>query len=217
MKNIPLRTISLLFLTLVSNAQNRIEKVPRMVDLTLPAPQESVSSGRGVPGFSNLSPMSLLPVTLNIESIQHATASGKIGVYLVVAVQNLSDKDFELPIGRDVQAITADNRRGRKEFAFLLRALCNKCDRKEIRTLTTTALTSSLPETRIVLKPREQAYIRLFVDTDAFSSSPDEKAVDLQLGCQETELEDGKYFIKSISTKAWLDFSVPRGDAGGPG
>jgi len=210
MKNIVLRLVALLSLTFLSISQDRMEKVPKVVDLTLPAPpQASITTGRGVPGFSNLSPVTLLPVTLNIESIEHAIVSGKI-VVVLVTVQNLSEKDFELPIGRDVQAITADSRRGRKTFAFRLRALCDKCDRKQLRTVALTASSASLPETRIILKPGEQAYVKLFVDTGFYPLVPAERVVDLQLGCQETELEDGRYFIKNSSTIAWLDLRVPR-------
>ena len=210
MKNIVLRLVALLSLTFLSISQDRMEKVPKVVDLTLPAPpQASITTGRGVPGSSNLSPVTLLPVTLNIESIEHAIVSGKI-VVVLVTVQNLSEKDFELPIGRDVQAITADSRRGRKTFAFRLRALCDKCDRKQLRTVALTASSASLPETRIILKPGEQAYVKLFVDTGFYPLVPAERVVDLQLGCQETELEDGRYFIKNSSTIAWLDLRVPR-------
>jgi hypothetical protein len=208
MKHTLLRFGVVCVFTLVSVAQNLRETSPREVDLTLPVTQESISDGRGVPGFSNLSPVTLLPLILKIASIQPTTVRGKPGVYLRVALQNLSDKIFEFPTGRDVQVITAASRPDRKEFAFRLRALCDKCDRKQFHTVALTASSSSLPDTRIPLRPGEQVYVKLFVDTSVFHLTPAEKALELQIGCQETNLEDGRYVIKSRSNLVWVDVSI---------
>jgi hypothetical protein len=194
----------------MSIAQRRVEHAPIVVDLTLPTPpQELTSTGKGLPGFSNLSRVTLLPVALKIESIQRKTVSGKQGANLSLIIQNLSEKDFEFPVGRGLQATMEDSRRGRKEFAFLLRALCNTCDRKQLKTVALTASSSSLPDTYVVLKPGDQAYVKLFVDTGSYLLGPAEIVLDLQLGCQQTEFEDGRYVIKNTSTIAWLDLSLP--------
>ncbi len=211
MKDIWMRlAICCLLIPLGLLAQKPANGPIRIVDLTAEPTRNSMSTGPGLPGFSSSSAVFLLPLTLGIESIRPATNGDKVGLYLLVSVRNLSDKDFELPIGRDVQGITSAGQRQRKTFAFLARAICRSCDHKKIETAAVTASSSLLPDSRVVLRPFEQIYVNLFVDTGTYRLGPDEESLDLQLGCQETYLEDARYFIKSMSTKVWMDLSVPR-------
>lgn len=103
-------------------AQHRVQEIARPIDLTVPEPEEAISNGRGVPGFSNTSPITLLPLIVKLEAVERAV-QGRTGVNILLALQNVSGRDFELPVGRDVQIITSPGRKQRRTFAFMVRAL----------------------------------------------------------------------------------------------
>ena len=72
---------------------------------------------------------------------------------IVISLKNVSDRAFELPIGREVPQVTANGRKRRKTLAFLVRALRTTCDRTAVRVVAVTASSESSKNTNVVEAP----------------------------------------------------------------
>jgi hypothetical protein len=178
----------------------------RVVDLTGPLPSAKGSigfpgdEGGWMPGLKP-KPKYPLPLELTIRSVEPRTVVLGQRIIVELLLRNAGPEPYYLPIARNDGTVHEQGKLRRRQLGIDLSSQDSAGGKPIRKVMEATAGSDTVPESLLLLKPRETILIRFFADPRAAISGSLSSARELQFGVvlSEWTSEDDRYFVKARS------------------